>query len=268
MTSIPLGAPIWADSLTSALEDDTRYYEQLFGWVSADAGEEMGHYTTFGVADGSPAPGRPVMGIMPCPPGMSPSRTWNLQFKVESCDDAAERAAALGAALVEEPQDVSDMLRFAMLTDPNGASFGLVQALDPETGFGVYGEPNSVSWAEYHHDGVPAEAMRFYEELLGWQVVTPPWEAEDNPRPYAALSPAGGGPEFGGCHAAEGFELNLPPQWSVMVAVEDADETCERSAELGGAVAAQPMDVPGLRVAGVAAPGGTTVGIMSQRPWT
>ncbi|WP_030157344.1 VOC family protein [Glycomyces sp. NRRL B-16210] len=267
MTSIPTGAPIWSDSLTSALEADTRYYERLFGWVSADAGEELGHYTTFGIDDGSPAPGRPVMGIAPCPPGIAPSRTWNLHFKVENCDAAAEKAVALGAALNAEPQGVGGRFRFAMLTDPNGASFGLVQALAQDTGFGAYGEPNSVAWAEYHYDGVPQEAMRFYAALLDWDVVTPPWEDAANPKPYAALSPAGTEREFGGCHAAEGFELNLPPQWSVMVAVEDADETCERSAELGGSVAAPPMDVPGLRVAGVAAPSGTMVGIMANRAW-
>lgn len=267
MTSIPLGAPIWSDSLTSALEADTRFYERLFGWASADAGEDLGHYTTFGIPDGSAEPGRPVMGIMPCPPGMPPSRVWHLQFKVASCDEATEKAVALGASLSEEPQNVGDMLRFSMLTDPHGAPFGLVEALDPETGFGAFGEPNSVAWVEYHYDGVPAEAMRFYEQLLGWQVVTPPWEDADNPKPYAALSPAGAEREFGGCHAADGFELNLPPQWSVMVAVEDADETCENAAELGGSVSAPPMDVPGLRVAGIAAPSGTSVGIMSNRPW-
>ncbi|SDD29565.1 VOC family protein [Glycomyces harbinensis] len=267
MTSIPLGAPIWSDSLTSDLEADTRYYEHLFGWSSQNAGEEFGNYTTFSIPDGSRDSGREVMGIMPCPPGAEPSRIWNLQFRVADCAAATEKAQALGATLVEGPEEMGGMLRFAMLIDPNGASFGLMEALAPGTGFGAFGESNAVSWAEYHHDGVPAEAMRFYADLLGWKVVTPPWESADNPRPYAALSAGEGGEEFGGCHAAEGFELSLPAQWSVMVAVEDADATCDRAVELGGSVAAPPMDVPGLRVAGVAAPSGTTVAIMAPRAW-
>ncbi|MEU6858889.1 VOC family protein [Glycomyces sp. NPDC046736] len=265
MNSIPLGAPIWSDSLTADLEADTRFYEALFGWTSTDAGEDLAHYTTFSL----PGAGgdRPVMGIMPCPPGMAPSRIWNVQFKVADCDASAEQAVALGGSLAEEPQNVADMLRFAMVEDPNGASFGLVEAKQPDTGFGVFGEPNSVVWAEYHFDGVPADAMRYYVDLLGWTAVTPPWEDPANPKPYAALSPGAGGPEFGGCHAADGFELNMPPQWSVMVTVPDTDAYTERAVELGGTIAAPPLDVPGLRVAGIAAPGGTTMGIQSPRAW-
>lgn len=267
MTEIALGAPIWADSITSDLQADTAFYEGLFGWASENSGEEFGNYTTFGIADGSSGAGRPVMGIMPCPPDMPPSKSWNLHFKVASCDTATEQAARLGATVDDGPDEVSGMLRYSMLTDPNGASFGLVEPLDPTTGFGAWGEPNAVSWAEYHYDGAPADAMRFYEDLLGWNVATPPWEDPANPRPYAALSPGGGGAEFGGCHAAEGFEKDMPPQWSVMVAVDDADAVCARAKDFGGSVAAQPMDVPGLRVAGVAAPSGTVVSIHSPRPW-
>jgi predicted enzyme related to lactoylglutathione lyase len=267
MTSIPVGAPIWSDSLTSDLAVDVPFYERLFGWTSTDAGEDLGHYTTFGVPDGKSGPGRPVMGVMPCPPGMEPSRMWNLQFRVEDCDAATEKAQGLGATVLVEPQDVSDMLRFAMLNDPNGASFGVVEAKEQDTGFGVWGEPNSVSWVEYRIDGVPAEAMQFYVDLLGWNVNTPPWEDAKNPKPYAALSAAGTEREFGGCHAEDGWELELPPQWNVMVAVDDADRVCAKAVALGGSIAAQPMDVPGLRIAGIATPTGTIVGVQSAGSW-
>lgn len=267
MISIPVGAPIWADSLSADLEADTRFYEQLFGWNSLDAGEDFGHYTTFGLPGGSPGLGRPVTGIMPCPPGMPPSQMWNLQFRVDDCDAATDRAGELGGVVVAAPEDVGEMLRFAMLTDPNGASFGLVEAKDPDTGFGAWGEPNSVAWVEYRHDGVPAEAMRFYAGLLGWNITTPPWEDAANPKPYAALSAAGSDREFGGCHAAEDWERELRPVWSVMLAVDDADAKCARAVELGGSIAAEPMVVPGLLIAGIRTPSGTIVGIQSPRAW-
>lgn len=264
MPSIPLGAPIWSDSLTADLAGDTAFYEGLFGWSSENAGPEYGDYTTFSLPGAEP---RPVMGIMPCPPGMSPSRTWNLQFRVADCDEAVDKARSLGAAVDAGPESVGSMLRFAMLRDPNDASFGVVEALDPTTGFGVWGEVNSIAWAEYHYDGAPADAMRFYVDLLAWDAVTPPWEDPANPTPYTALSARGDAKEFGGCHAADGFEKSMPPQWSVMVAVEDADALCAKAAELGGSVAAEPMDVPGLRVAGIATPSGTVVGVHSPRSW-
>ncbi|MFB9662261.1 VOC family protein [Glycomyces mayteni] len=268
MPSIPLGAPIWSDSLTADLAGDTAFYEGLFGWTSENAGPDFGDYTTFSLPGAAPdAPPRPVMGIMPCPPGAVPSRIWNLHYRVADCDEAVGRARSLGAAVDAGPESVGGMLRFAMLRDPNGASFGLVEPLDPSTGFGVWGETGSIAWAEYHVDGAPADAMRFYVDLLGWEAVTPPWEDPANPTPYAALSPRGGDVEFGGCHAAEGFEKSMPPQWSVMVMVADADALCAKAVELGGTVAAEPMDVPGLRVAGVATPGGTVVGVHSPRAW-
>ncbi|MEU5157130.1 VOC family protein [Glycomyces sp. NPDC021274] len=266
MASIPVGAPVWSDSLTSDLAADVAFYQALFGWTAVDAGEDFGHYTTFGVPDGSEG-GREVMGVMPCPPGAEPSRVWNLHFKVEDCDAATARARELGAAVTNEPEDMGGMLRFSMLNDPNGAAFGLVQMHEPGSGFGVWGEPNSVSWAEYRIDGVPAEAMRFYADLLGWNVATPPWEVASNPKPYAALSAAGDAREFGGCHAAEGWELELPPQWNVMVAVDDAARACEQAVALGGSVAAEPMEVPGLQIAGIATPSGTIVGVQSPRAW-
>ncbi|MFG3339573.1 VOC family protein [Glycomyces sp. NPDC048151] len=266
MTSISLGAPIWSDSLTADLAADTAFYKALFGWKATDAGEDFGHYTTFGVPDGSEG-GRPVMGIMPCPPGMEPSRVWSVQFSVADCDAATAKARELGAQVTIEPEDMGGMLRFSMLKDPQGAEFGLVQMHEPGAGFGVWGEPNSVGWVEYRLDGVPADAMKFYADLLGWNVATPPWEEAANEKPYAAVSAAGSEREFGGCHASEGFELSLPAQWSVMLGVEDADEVCEKAVELGGTVAAEPMDVPGLRIAGIAAPSGTIAGVMSPRPW-
>lgn len=267
MISIPVGAPIWADSLTADLEADTRFYEQLFGWTSVNAGKDFGDYTTFGIPAGPDGPWRAVTGIMPCPPGMPPSHSWNLQFKVENCEAATELALKLGGTEVTGPQDVGEMLRFAMLTDPYGASFGLVEAKEPDTGFGAWGEPNSVTWVEYRHDGVPAEAMQFYADLLGWNVAIPPWEDASNPKPYTALSAAGSDREFGGCHAAEGWELHLPPVWSVMVAVDDAGAKCREATELGGTIAAEPMVVPGLLIAGIAAPSGTVVGIQSPGTW-
>lgn len=264
--AIPVGAPVWSDSLTADLAADVAFYESLFGWKAVDAGEEFGHYTTFGIPDGTEG-GRAVMGIMPCPPDAQPSRVWNVHFSVEDCDAVTARARALGADVMIEPEDMGGRLRFSMLKDPQGAEFGLVEMREAGSGFGVWGEPNSVGWIEYRLDGVPAEAMRFYTDLLGWKITTPPWEDKANDKPYAALSAAGDEREFGGCHASEGFELGLPAQWTVMLGVEDADDVCERAVELGGSIAGQPMDVPGLRIAGIAAPSGTIAGIMSPRPW-
>ncbi|WP_162181650.1 VOC family protein, partial [Glycomyces tenuis] len=190
---IPLGAPIWVDSTTPDLAGDTAFYAGLFGWSARDYGEEFGHYTEL-LLGGDGDEGRSVAGIVP---GEAPGR-WHLSFHVADCEAAAARAEKLGGAVVEAPAEVGGDMKFAMLADPNGAEFGLLQPIGEGPGFKAYQEPRAASWFEYNYDGVPAEAMRFYADLLGWSVVVPPWTDPKDPRPYAALSAEGGKGEFGG----------------------------------------------------------------------
>jgi len=47
-----------------------------------------------------------------------------------------------------------------------------------------------------------------------------------------------------------------PANWGVTFAVNDADETAERAAELGGTVVAAPTDLPWVRATVIADPQG------------
>ncbi|THV42821.1 VOC family protein [Glycomyces buryatensis] len=262
--SIPFGAPAWVDSMTPDLAADVAFYSGLFGWKAADGGAEWGHYTELRIGE-TAEDGRSIGGIVPndSERGDAPGE-WNLYFLVEDCAAKAAEAEKLGARITVAPMDIGDLI-FSMVQDPNGAVFGLFQAKSDEMGFKAFAEPNAPMWFEYSYDGVPAEAMKFYADLLGWDVITPPWEDPNNPRPYAALRADGAEQEFGGCHPAEGPEKDLPPQWVTMILVEDADATCAKAAELGGKVVAEPTDVPQTRIAGVQSPTGATLGVMAPR---
>ncbi|GAB3221563.1 VOC family protein [Glycomyces halotolerans] len=253
-TPVPIGAPTWADSLSADIATDAAFYRRLFGWTAADSGEDGYHYHTF-FKDG-----RAVMGVAPAPPGEAASRTWNLHFRIGNCAEATAEAARLGGKVAMEPTDFSDQLRFSMILDPNGAAFGLVEPVDAAAAFEAFGEVGAVSWAEYGVDGVPSEAMRFYADLLGWEVTVPPWESPDNPRPYAAVRTAEGEGEFGGCHALDEGD-DEPAQWYAMVRVEDVEALCAKATELGGSVPGPPVEVPGAKIAGIATPTDTIVSV-------
>ncbi|MGH8774808.1 MAG: VOC family protein [Jiangellaceae bacterium] len=51
---------------------------------------------------------------------------------------------------------------------------------------------------------------------------------------------------------------DTPAQWSVIFAVDDADATAAKAAELGGAVVVPPVDAPWVRVTVIADPQGAT----------
>jgi hypothetical protein len=51
---------------------------------------------------------------------------------------------------------------------------------------------------------------------------------------------------------------DVPAHWSVTFAVEDADATAERAAELGGKVVVAPFDAPWVRMTVIADPQGAT----------
>jgi len=88
------------------------------GWETM--GMEAGSYTCL-VVDG-----RQVGGVMaPQMEGIPPH--WNVYFNVESADDTVARAQELGGNAVAPPFDVPGVGRMAVVADPQGAMFSLMQ---------------------------------------------------------------------------------------------------------------------------------------------
>ncbi|WP_026922512.1 VOC family protein [Glycomyces arizonensis] len=263
-TSIPLGAPIWVDTNSPDFDRDLEFYTELFGWKAVDSGKEFGHYTDLRIGE-SERSGRTVGGIVPESPNyLNASSRWTVQFYVADCAKATKRAEKLGGAVHIPPTPVADNLVYSMVFDPNGAMFGLFEPLDDNTGLGAGKELHAPAWFEYGYDGVPSEAMRFYADLLGWDVHVPPWTDSKDPRPYAALSPKDRFEEFGGCHAAEGAERELSSQWVVMFAVDNTDEACAMAEDLGGDVVGPPVETSMVRIADIRSPGGAVFGVMAD----
>ncbi len=58
------------------------------------------------------------------------SSCWGLYFLVANCDVAADKARGLGGNLCNPPMDIESVGRFAVLSDPQGASFSVFQAAE------------------------------------------------------------------------------------------------------------------------------------------
>jgi predicted enzyme related to lactoylglutathione lyase len=70
--------------------------------------------------------GRQVGGAMPPQMDGIPPH-WNVYFNVESVDDTVAKATALGGTVVAPAFDVPGVGRMAVLADPQGAMFNLMQ---------------------------------------------------------------------------------------------------------------------------------------------
>jgi predicted enzyme related to lactoylglutathione lyase len=261
-TTIPNGAPAWADSVSHEFERDLAFYTGLFDWSPLDFGEEVLHYVDFHLGEPGPG-GRAVAGLIGSSPMFlpdAPSR-WTAYFRVPDCEHAVERATALGAALVIGASPVGDGLVYALMEDPAGAHFGCFEIRSDTAGFQASGEPGAPIWFEYAATDLSAP-VEFYRQLLGWTVGAPEPTGAGEPLAWASFTAPGAGAEFGGSHRIDDGE---DAGWTVFYQVRHVEQAAGRAAELGGAVATAPYDVTGYRLAELTAPSGARFGIAEPR---
>jgi uncharacterized protein len=123
------GALSWNELNTRDLGAARDFYGTVFAWTFEDKDMgEAGSYTTINLN------GNPVGGILDMTERGVPEQVpahWQIYFAVEDTDATIEKAKAGGGSVMVEPIEIPAG-RFAILTDPHGASFAVV-ALSEET---------------------------------------------------------------------------------------------------------------------------------------
>jgi len=117
------GALCWTELETSNLDACRGFYTKVFGWAVETMPMPEGPYVVF--KDG----GQSVCGMMAMSkntPKGTPSH-WTVYFAVQSCDGTVDKAKKLGANVVVPPTDIPNVGRFAMMFDPQGAFFAVLQ---------------------------------------------------------------------------------------------------------------------------------------------
>src|SRR2546421_1557005 len=119
------GAFAWAELNARGIDKAKSFYKKVFGWGEKlmPMGEGVqGEYTEFKLNDESIAGG---MEMNPMVPKEIPSY-WQVYFCVQDVDKTHKKAVESGAQSMLEPQDFPGG-RFSILSDPQGASFGLLR---------------------------------------------------------------------------------------------------------------------------------------------
>jgi len=116
------GSLVWNELNSRDLPTAKAFYSKVFGWEPYDVEMEGMGYTEVKLGD------KTIAGMMAMPdmvPDHVPSH-WLVYFGVEDTDAAVAKATELGATTLVPPTEIPPG-RFAVLSDPDGATFAVIQ---------------------------------------------------------------------------------------------------------------------------------------------
>lgn len=229
----PLGTPTWLDLHVPDVDAARDYYGRVFGWSFTE--NELGTMCLLR--------GLPVAGIR------QGSGGWRVHLATDDCDATVKAVEAAGGTVVEEPHDVGDLGRAAVVVDPAGTVSGLWHGR-AFPGCRLVNEPDTLVRNDIV-TGSPAPAREFYPAVFGFTLdgnpTLPDLDFTFLRRPD--------GHEVGGIVGLPG----APSVWNTTFEVADADATL---AHAGSAVT--PETTPYGRSATLTDPFGVEYSIIAR----
>jgi len=122
------GEICWRELRTKDLPAALEFYSKLFGWTLEQSKVAAGMEYKEILVDGTAAGG---MMPMDASWGEVPSH-WANYVAVDSADETAEKITANGGSVHVPPFDAPGVGRMAMVADPSGADFAIIQFVAPE----------------------------------------------------------------------------------------------------------------------------------------
>ena len=118
------GALAWTELMTIDTGKARAFYTGLFGWTAESKPMGPMTYTIFKRTGG------PAGGMMQITKEMGPMPPhWKVYFAVVDCDAMVANSVALGGKVTMPAHDVPGVGRFAILQDPQGASFAVFEMM-------------------------------------------------------------------------------------------------------------------------------------------
>lgn len=239
ITSYKHGTFSWVDLHTTDAAAAKKFYGELFGWTFDDMPAGPGMTYTMCKLNGETACALYRMGDNE--KGAPPH--WASYVTVDDIEETTRKAAASGGKVIEQPFDVMDVGRMAVVQDPSGAVICFWQA-KKHIGATVKNEPGALCWNELYTTNVDA-AGKFYTSTLGWQT-----EAVDmGPMgTYTLFQHPGQGKDgnAGGMMAMPPNMKGAPSHWLAYFLVADADAATKKAESLGAKTLMPPTDIPNI----------------------
>lgn len=256
---------IWYELMTSDPAGAAAFYGAVVGWTIPSEGLQTAggvDYRMIGRGDGGNAGGVLALTADMLAGGARPG--WLGYLEVGDVDATIDAIKADGGA-VQMPAIDLPVGRIAMVTDPQGAPFYIMDPIPPEGApegesdvFSVT-EPQRVRWNELATSD-PDAAIAFYKKHFGWGQ-----EGEMDMGPIGAYRFIQRGDVMIGAvmPLMEGYPV---PVWSYYIGVDDIDRALAAVRAGGGTVTNEPMEIPGGEFAMNAIdPQGAPVGFVGPR---
>ena len=237
MADLLHGRFVWYELMTPDTKAAETFYSRVVGWSARPfPGADMG-YTVWHAGD------KGIGGMMPLTAearanGACPS--WTIYVAVRNADESVARLTGLGGKVFVPAATVPGVGRFAIVADPQGAVFAIIQPDGPSpTGPETDAVPLEIAWRELATSDLDG-ATSFYTALFGWEKLV------DND-----MGPLGIYREFGRLGRPLGGMFQKPPEmpfpshWLVYAKVTDIQASAETVKALGGSILHGPAEIPG-----------------------
>ena len=227
---------VWYELMTGDPVAASAFYTAVVGWGAQDSGMPGMAYTLMTIGDAQ------VAGVMATPgelKAIGAPAAWSGYVAVDDVDALEARVLQLGGKVLSPAQDIPEIGRFAVVADPQGASFMLFkpQRADPPP-MPAPEAPGTTGWHELRALDGPA-VFDFYATLFGW---TKGEGLDMGPMGVYQLFEIDGVPS-GAVMTRESDAA--PPAWRYYFRVAAIDAAAQRVAQSGGAVTMGPHQVPG-----------------------
>jgi predicted enzyme related to lactoylglutathione lyase len=245
-----VGKRIFAELVTPDLAAAKDFYAKLLGWTFQDYTQRDASFT-LAMLDG-----QVVGGIYqrPLPEGRRPA--W-ISF-IATSDVAATDTLATqnGAKLLLSPRPLANLGQEAILADPQGAVFAVLQSGSGDTPDAM-AAPGDWIWSSLIATD-PATDGNFYKTVFGYDIYNLP-----DPQDAQHLILASDNFARASINPIPPTWKNAKPRWLNYLRVDDVTATSAKVTSLGGRVVQPPhIDRHGGKIAIVADPAGALFGLM------
>ncbi len=230
------GSFIWYELMTSDMQAAEAFYCKVVGWTCKEMKLTDIDYRVFSSGEAMTA------GLMSIPDeakkhGARPS--WSGVIAVDDIGAAVVKLQKLGGTLIRPPADIPNIGRFAVVTDPQGGHFQILQPAGPPP---VNAPPpdaqGRVGWNEFYAIDLNA-AVTFYADMFGWTKAD-----------VIDMGPMGKYQLFNHGDKTIGGMMQKPPNipvalWNFYFNAPDFDAATARVTAAGGNIVHGPIQVPG-----------------------
>jgi predicted enzyme related to lactoylglutathione lyase len=251
------GRFIWQELMTADTAAAGAFYARLLGWHTQPYPGPESAYSTFSTDRGRVGG---LSGLAQDARAAGARSHWLPFIGTDDVDATVAAAQRLGGKVLHSPADIDNVGRYAILADPQGATFGAYRPQRPQASpaRGEAAPPGEFVWHELATSDHEA-AFDFYRELFGWEALQ-----------RMDMGPAGtylifgrDGVRYGGLYR---LSTDTPvPYWLSYIQTADVDTVAAAATAAGGKVVNGPMEVPGgARIAQLLDPNGVLFAVHAE----